>query len=119
MPTMRRTGNAPEFLERRGGTMTGRYKRRQRIARTSDGKKAIKKALGAGTAQRADSVRDYHGYVDSHRRANRGVFINLERYLSKEVKVYGRHGLSMAYYRDYSHSRSFAFFGYPLRGLDK
>jgi len=22
MPTMRRTGNAPEFLERRGGTMT-------------------------------------------------------------------------------------------------
>jgi len=24
----------------------------------------------------------------------------------------------MAYYRDYSHSRSSAFFGYPLRGLD-
>jgi hypothetical protein len=32
------------------------------------------------------------------------------------VKVYGRQGLSMAYYRDYNHSRSFAFFGYPLRG---
>jgi hypothetical protein len=25
----------------------------------------------------------------------------------------------MAYYRDYSHSRRSAFFGYPLRGLDK
>jgi len=25
----------------------------------------------------------------------------------------------MACYRDYSHSRSSAFFGYPLRGLDK
>jgi hypothetical protein len=116
MPTMRRTGNAPEFLERRGGFYDRRYKRRQRIARTSDGKKAIKKALGEGTAQRADSVRDHHRYVGSHRRPNRGVFINLERYLSKEVKVYGRHGLSMAYYRDYNHSRSSAFFGYLLRG---
>jgi hypothetical protein len=25
----------------------------------------------------------------------------------------------MAYYRDYSHSRSSAFFGHLLRGLDK
>ena len=120
MPNIRRTGNAPEFLERRGGYYDRRYKRRQRIARTSDEKQAIKKALGAGTAQRADSVRDYHGYVDSHRRANRGVFINLEAISIKGGdKVHARLGLTMAYYRDYSHSRSFAFFGYPLRGLDK
>jgi|NGEPerStandDraft_6_1074524.scaffolds.fasta_scaffold104183_1 hypothetical protein len=95
-------------------------KRRQRIARTSDGKQAIKKAVGAGRAQRADSVRDHHRYVDSHRRTNRGVFINLEAISVKGGdKVYARLGLSMACYRDYSHSRSSAFFGYPLRGLDK
>ena len=76
--------------------------------------------MGEGTAQRADSVRDRHRYVGSHRRANRGVFINLEAISIKGGgKVHARLGLSMAYYRDYSHSRSFAFFGYPLRGLDK
>src|SRR5665647_3254826 len=73
MPTMRRTGNAPEFLERRGGFYDRRYKRRQRIARTSDGKQATKKALGEGTAQSADSDRDRHRYVGSHRRASRPV----------------------------------------------
>ena len=87
MPNVRRTINAPEILERRGGYYDRRDKRRLRIAR-SDGKKAIKKALGAGTAQRADSVRDRHRYVGSHRRANRGISINLEAYLSKEVIRY-------------------------------
>jgi hypothetical protein len=119
MPNVRRTINAPEFLERRGGYYDRRDKRRLRIAR-SDGKKAIKKALGAGTAQRADSVRDRHRYVGSHRRANRGISINLEAIsLKGGDKVYGRQGLSMAYYRDCSHSRRSAFFGYLLRGLDK
>ena len=41
-------------------------------------KQAIEKALGAGTARRDNSVRDHHRHVDSHRRANRGVFVNLE-----------------------------------------
>jgi len=94
----------------------GRRRRRQ----ISDEKQAIKKALGAGTAQRADSVRDHHRYVGSHRGANRGIPINLEAISVKGGDtVYGRQGLSMAYYRDYSHSRRSAFFGYLLRGLDK
>src|SRR5674476_1333680 len=88
MPNMRRADNAPEILERRRDYYDRRYKRRQRIARASDGKQAIKKALGAGRAQRVDSVRNHHRYVDSHRRANRGVFINYRRYLSKEVIRY-------------------------------
>ena len=100
--------------------MNRRYKRRQRIAQTSDRKQAIKKALGAGRTKRAESVRDHHRYVGGRRRTNRGVFINLEAISVKGGdKVYARLGLSMACYRDYSHSRSSAFFGYPLRGLDK
>jgi hypothetical protein len=76
--------------------------------------------MATGRAQRVESVRDHHRYVDSHRRTNRGVFINLEAISVKGGdKVYARLGLSMACYRDYSHSRSSAFFGYPLRGLDK
>ena len=76
--------------------------------------------MGAGTAQRADSIRDRHRYVGSRRRVNRDVFINLEAISIKGGgKVHARLGLSMAYYRDYSHSRSSAFFfRYPLRGLD-
>ena len=33
--------------------------------------------MGAGRAQRVDSVRDRRRYADSRRRANRGVFIDL------------------------------------------
>ncbi len=44
--------------------------------------------MGAGTAQRANSVRDYHRYVGSHRRANRGIFINLEAISVKGVIRY-------------------------------